>query len=288
MSEAESDQTWAKHNGCAGPLTQPRNYSATFISRDPESPGRIVPTTAIYWKWEGCPAAAPVEYYQIVGCPHGGALEIDGREPLPPPNPSASPGNPRPKLFRAPDPRSFCWVSGDPFWIVFGFWQKVEQALLLEERAAPSAPAPAVAAPAPSVAITPVFSAGESGIACWRIPALIDATPHKATPHKGALAARGERGQRLLAFAEARIDNCNDKTGKMMAMKRSVSAASNPPSPNLSPALPESAEVWARHRRTAGLAGQRRPSSSATMPRAPRLATPCGIPSPCTTAGETL
>ena len=116
--------------------------------------------------------------------------------------------------------------QGDPFWIVFGFWQLVEKALLLEERAAPSAPA--VAAPAPSVAITPVFTAGESGIACWRIPALIDATPRKG-------AARGERGQRLLAFAEARIADCDDKTGKMMAMKRSVSAASNSnsPSPNL-------------------------------------------------------
>ena len=107
---------------------------------------------------------------------------------------------------------------------MFGFWLHVENALILEERAAPSAPAPAVAAPAPSVAITPVFTAGESGIACWRIPALID-----ATPHKGALAARGERGQRLLAFAEARIADCDDKTGKMMAMKRSVSAASNLP-----------------------------------------------------------
>ena len=117
--------------------------------------------------------------------------------------------------------------QGDPFWIVFGFWQSVEKALILEERAAPSAPAPAVAAPAPSVAITPVFTAGESGIACWRIPALIDATPHNATPHKGA--ARGERGQRLLAFAEARIADCDDKTGKMMAMKRSVSAASTLP-----------------------------------------------------------
>ena len=136
-------------------------------------------------------------------------------------------------------------MSGDPFWIVFGFWLRVEKALILEERAAPSAPA--VAAPAPSdVALTPVFTAGESGIACWRIPALIDATPHKG-------AARGERGQRLLAFAEARIADCNDKTGKMMAMKRSVSAASNLP--------------VAQSRQPAGLIGTHAHPIAANLPR---------------------
>ena len=96
MSEHDSDHTWARHNGCKGALTQPRNYSAKFISRAPATKGTVVPTTAIYWRYEGCPATAPVEYYQIVGCPHGGAFEIDGR---------------------------------DPFWIVFSFWLRVEKAL---------------------------------------------------------------------------------------------------------------------------------------------------------------
>ena len=64
--------------------------------RAPATKGTVVPTTAIYWRYEGCPATAPVEYYQIVGCPHGGAFEIDGR---------------------------------DPFWIVFSFWLEVEKAL---------------------------------------------------------------------------------------------------------------------------------------------------------------
>lgn len=59
-SEPASDATWAKHNGCTGPLVQPRNYTATYLSRDGEF--QIVHTTAIYRRYEGCPATAPVEW----------------------------------------------------------------------------------------------------------------------------------------------------------------------------------------------------------------------------------
>ena len=61
-TEPQSDATWAKHNGCKGPLVQPRNYTATYTSKDPETRGQTVHTTAIYRKYEGCPPTAPVEW----------------------------------------------------------------------------------------------------------------------------------------------------------------------------------------------------------------------------------
>ena len=61
-SEPQSDATWAKHNGCKGPLVQPRNYTATYTSKDPETRGQTIQTTAIYRKYEGCPPTAPVEW----------------------------------------------------------------------------------------------------------------------------------------------------------------------------------------------------------------------------------
>jgi len=91
MSEPESDKTWADHNGCTGELT---NVTMPATYRD-HTTGQTVDTTAIYHKWNGCPATAPVEYYQIVGAPHGGANSINGK---------------------------------NPFYIVFEFWKKVEDA----------------------------------------------------------------------------------------------------------------------------------------------------------------
>ena len=97
-SEPRSDQVWSQHNGCKGPLTNPGNMTATY--RSPESP-EAVHTTAVRWVWTGCPPTAPVEYWQIIGAPHGGASTIDGR---------------------------------DPFWIVFDFWTRVEEATQAELR----------------------------------------------------------------------------------------------------------------------------------------------------------
>ena len=94
-SEPESDKVWSQHNGCTGPLANPLNTSATYRSENGP-----VQTTAIKWVWTGCPETAPVEYWQIVGAPHGGAQSIDGR---------------------------------DPFWIVFDFWGRVENATLAEQ-----------------------------------------------------------------------------------------------------------------------------------------------------------
>ena len=101
-SEPESDKAWAQHNGCTGPLTNPENTSATYGNRESPEP---VHTTAIKWVWTGCPKTAPVEYWQIVGAPHGGAHSIDGR---------------------------------DPFWIVFDFWGRVENATKAEQLGQPT------------------------------------------------------------------------------------------------------------------------------------------------------
>ena len=69
------------------------------------------------------------------------------------------------------------------------------------------------------LARTHVFVEGEHGIACWRIPALIDVTPRRA--HRQPQKPRAHPLQQLLAFAEARISACSDDTLKMLAMKRS-------------------------------------------------------------------
>ena len=49
-----------------------------------------------------------------------------------------------------------------------------------------------------------VFTPGEAGISCWRIPAVVQSQ------------------KVLIAFAEARISSCTDNTEKMMGMKRST------------------------------------------------------------------
>ena len=59
----------------------------------------------------------------------------------------------------------------------------------------------------PSVPVE-VFTPGEAGIRCWRIPAVVQSQ------------------QVLLAFAEARISSCTDNTEKMMGMKRSTDRGS--------------------------------------------------------------
>lgn len=89
--EPESDEVWKNHNGCTGTLTS-SEVPATYRDR---SSHQRVQTTAVKWEWGGCPAEAPVEYYQIKGAPHGGADTIDGK---------------------------------DAFDIVFSFWARVEDA----------------------------------------------------------------------------------------------------------------------------------------------------------------
>eukprot|EP01050_Picozoa_sp_SAG11_P014544 SAG11_NODE_1803_length_4235_cov_6.769342_2_plen_257_part_00 len=70
--------------------------------------------------------------------------------------------------------------------------------------------------------LTRVFAEGEHGIACWRIPALVDVTPGP----RRSLHAR-ELPRLLLAFAEARISACSDDTLKMVAMKRSANGGAS-------------------------------------------------------------
>jgi hypothetical protein len=92
MSEPDSDKTWAEHNGCTGALSSEEGIAATYVDHQTH---QTVKTTATKWTWGGCPPTAPVEYYQVIGAPHGGASTIDNKE---------------------------------PFWIVFDFWGRVEQA----------------------------------------------------------------------------------------------------------------------------------------------------------------
>lgn len=101
MPEPRSDKTWATHNGCKGPLVNQTGIAAQYF--DPMK-GGLVDTTAVYWKYEGwvfrffdarlfsaaslyspeyfnrCPAEAPVEWYQVIGAPHGGAATIRGKD----------------------------------------------------------------------------------------------------------------------------------------------------------------------------------------------------------------
>lgn len=112
MPEPESDKTWANHNGCKGPLTNKTGIPATYKDH---STGGQVETTAILWQYQGCPPTAPVEYYQIIGAPHGGAHTINGR---------------------------------DAFYIVFDFWKRVEDAS--GSTPAPTPPAPPTPTPTPT------------------------------------------------------------------------------------------------------------------------------------------
>lgn len=75
-SEPESDEVWKNHNGCTGSLTS-SEVPATY--RDHQT-HQQVQTTATKWVWGGCPATAPVEYYQVKDAPHGGADTIDGKD----------------------------------------------------------------------------------------------------------------------------------------------------------------------------------------------------------------
>ena len=100
MPEPQSDKTWAKHNGCTGELSNQTGIPASYMNRQS---GQETKTTAIKYTWNDCPPKAPVEYYRVIGAPHGGASSINGRS---------------------------------PFYIVFDFWQRVEKAYEEEETAA--------------------------------------------------------------------------------------------------------------------------------------------------------
>ena len=81
--EPESDAVWARHNGCRGPLTS-RNVSSTFNPGDVlEAPADVTNSAmdgvATHWTWNGCPATAPVEYFQDHGAGHVGTISLEGK-----------------------------------------------------------------------------------------------------------------------------------------------------------------------------------------------------------------
>ena len=64
MAEPASDKTWALHNGCSGQLTSTA-VRATYRSTPPSGKPLTVETTAVHHVWGGCPASAPVEYFEV-------------------------------------------------------------------------------------------------------------------------------------------------------------------------------------------------------------------------------
>ena len=70
MSEPESDATWAVHNGCGATIS---NTTVSAVIK-----GGLL-SSAIHHQFDGCPAAAPVEWYEVKGGAHGAAGELNGK-----------------------------------------------------------------------------------------------------------------------------------------------------------------------------------------------------------------
>ena len=72
--EGESDGVWATHNGCASPLKfTTSNVSATYHKQQTGTAG-----VATHHVVEGCPASAPVEWYETWGAGHVGTVTLNG------------------------------------------------------------------------------------------------------------------------------------------------------------------------------------------------------------------
>ena len=72
FSEPDSDRAWARHNSCSDTPTS-RNVSAVFRSGGVRSTG-----VSTHHVFGGCPATAPVEWYETHGAGHCGTAELDG------------------------------------------------------------------------------------------------------------------------------------------------------------------------------------------------------------------
>jgi poly(3-hydroxybutyrate) depolymerase len=91
--EPASDAAWAQHNGCNGALTSVNvslDYFPAVVEADDEvrivgevprypPPPPTVKGVATHWKWGGCPAEAPVEYYQSHGAGHVSTAGLCGQ-----------------------------------------------------------------------------------------------------------------------------------------------------------------------------------------------------------------
>ena len=142
MPEPDSDATWAAHNDCTGGLTNTSGIPATYHDK---ASGKQVATTATLHQYHGCPPEAPVEYYQIIGAPHGGASSINGK---------------------------------DPYYIVFDFWSKVENSTAPTPAPPPTPPTPAPPTPPPTPAQpTPPPTPGGGSVPAACIAALQAACP---------------------------------------------------------------------------------------------------------------
>jgi poly(3-hydroxybutyrate) depolymerase len=66
-----SNQAWAAHNGCSNPTQEPASTRVTAaLGQD------ATPTVALRHTFTGCPATAPVEYYQVLGASHQGPAQL--------------------------------------------------------------------------------------------------------------------------------------------------------------------------------------------------------------------
>jgi len=70
MQEDASDKIWAEQNNCTGSL------SSTTV---PATASGGQSTTAVHHVWGGCPATAPVEYYEVKDAGHVATHTIDGK-----------------------------------------------------------------------------------------------------------------------------------------------------------------------------------------------------------------
>jgi poly(3-hydroxybutyrate) depolymerase len=70
-SEPDSNRAWAQHNGCGANLTV-RNVSAEFSNKGNHSAG-----ISTRHAFNGCPPAAPVEWYETHGAGHVGTITLN-------------------------------------------------------------------------------------------------------------------------------------------------------------------------------------------------------------------
>merc|ERR1711912_137879 len=77
FSEFDSNRVWKDHNGCTGTYSHTNVDASYHKDGYPSNPFQ---GSAMHVTWSGCPATAPVEYFQIFGMDHVREKGLEGKD----------------------------------------------------------------------------------------------------------------------------------------------------------------------------------------------------------------